>query len=86
MIPKWKVDSGSSHPVFSENALTVLQERYLRRDEAGDLVESPAEMLERVASAVAAPGKIFGDDVPYGKSVFSSGRSGLSFCPIPPRS
>jgi ribonucleoside-diphosphate reductase alpha chain len=84
MIPMWKVDSGSSHPVFSENALTVLQERYLRRDEAGDLVESPAEMLERVASAVAAPGKIFGDDVPYWEERFFERQKRLEFLPNSP--
>jgi len=39
---------------FSENALKVLERRYLRKDESGKLVETPEEMLRRVAENVAS--------------------------------
>ncbi|MCE5244018.1 MAG: adenosylcobalamin-dependent ribonucleoside-diphosphate reductase [Syntrophobacteraceae bacterium] len=38
---------------LSDNALHVLEARYLRRDAAGHVVESPLGMFERVARAVA---------------------------------
>ncbi|MHC4475418.1 MAG: adenosylcobalamin-dependent ribonucleoside-diphosphate reductase [Planctomycetota bacterium] len=40
-------------PELSENALTVLQSRYLLKDEQGNCVETPAELFSRVAAAVA---------------------------------
>jgi ribonucleoside-diphosphate reductase alpha chain len=47
---------------WSANALTVLQRRYLRKDEHGRVVETPAEMLARVARAVAAVEARYGRD------------------------
>ncbi|MEO0191558.1 MAG: vitamin B12-dependent ribonucleotide reductase [candidate division WOR-3 bacterium] len=43
--------------VLSENALTVLENRYLLRDEGGRVKETPEEMFLRVAKAVAEPEK-----------------------------
>jgi ribonucleoside-diphosphate reductase alpha chain len=39
---------------FSDNASKVLERRYLRKDESGKLVETPGEMLRRVARNVAS--------------------------------
>ncbi len=39
---------------LSANALYILQQRYLRKDAGGRLLETPAGMFRRVASAVAA--------------------------------
>ncbi len=36
------------HPAFSENALAILRERYLRRDDAGDIVETPYQKRHAV--------------------------------------
>ena len=40
-------------PVLSENALTVLQRRYLIKDNRGKCIETPAQLFSRVASLVA---------------------------------
>lgn len=39
---------------LSHNAVRVLQARYLRRDETGEIIENPDELFQRVARAVAA--------------------------------
>jgi ribonucleoside-diphosphate reductase alpha chain len=39
--------------VFSNTALSVLERRYLNKDEEGNIVETPEELFRRVASAVA---------------------------------
>ena len=40
-------------PDLSENALTVLQSRYLIKDEHGKCIETPAQLFSRVAALVA---------------------------------
>ncbi len=45
---------------FNENARIVLEKRYLRRDDQGQVIESAEELLERVARAVAEPEKARG--------------------------
>ncbi len=45
---------------FSINALRVVAGRYLMRDEEGEIVESPEEMFERVATALADVEKEYG--------------------------
>ncbi len=44
---------------LTPNALTVLESRYLKKDEQGDVVETPEEMFLRVASNIAQA------DLPY---------------------
>ena len=38
---------------LSENAITILAKRYLRKDEHGDPIETPEELFARVAHAIA---------------------------------
>ncbi|HOC82145.1 MAG TPA: ribonucleotide reductase N-terminal alpha domain-containing protein, partial [Synergistales bacterium] len=50
---------GSGSPVnrdqsLSDNALRVLEERYLLKDEDGKVIETPDELFWRVARSVAA--------------------------------
>lgn len=44
-------------PIVSENALKVLKERYLAKDDKGITIEDPKGMYLRVATAIAAPEK-----------------------------
>jgi len=39
---------------FSANALKVLEERYLLKDEQGKIIETPTEMFARIAKAIAS--------------------------------
>lgn len=69
---------------FSNNALKVLQERYLRRDESGRLVEAPLDMLRRVARAVAAPARQFAEDAEFWEARFLARLERLEFLPNSP--
>lgn len=46
-------------PHFTENALTVLRNRYLRKNEDGTPIEEPWEMFWRVARDVASASKLY---------------------------
>jgi ribonucleoside-diphosphate reductase alpha chain len=47
---------------FSENALRVLRARYLKKDEHGQCTETPRDLFERVARAIADPERLYSDD------------------------
>jgi ribonucleoside-diphosphate reductase alpha chain len=44
----------TSLSALSENAITVLERRYLKRDAEGTILEKPAEMFRRVAKTIAS--------------------------------
>jgi len=46
-------------PFFSDNAITVLERRYLKKDETGTVIEEPKDMLWRVAWIIAEGEKKF---------------------------
>ncbi len=69
---------------FSDNALTVLRERYLRRNDAGEVTEDAAGMLRRVAAAVAAPARTFGEDAAFWEARFLERLERLEFLPNSP--
>jgi ribonucleoside-diphosphate reductase alpha chain len=50
--------AASVNPCLSKNAVTVLEKRYLIR-ENGKMLEIPAEMFRRVAEAIASPDSRF---------------------------
>ncbi|HQO03603.1 MAG TPA: vitamin B12-dependent ribonucleotide reductase [Spirochaetota bacterium] len=54
--------SSKEAPALSENAGIVLEKRYLSKDEAGNTIESPAEMFTRIAKFIAS------GDFAYGKT------------------
>lgn len=47
--------------LLSQNARTVLERRYLRKDPDGKLLETPAQMFRRVAGHVASAERNYGD-------------------------
>jgi ribonucleoside-diphosphate reductase alpha chain len=49
---------------ISRNASLILQRRYLRRDSSGRIIETPPEMLTRVARAIAAADTIYDNSIP----------------------
>ncbi|MDD5653312.1 MAG: vitamin B12-dependent ribonucleotide reductase [Candidatus Omnitrophica bacterium] len=44
---------------LSENALKVLEKRYLKKDESGKVIETPEELFLRVSKAIAAADKLY---------------------------
>ncbi|MCK4757868.1 MAG: vitamin B12-dependent ribonucleotide reductase [Thermoplasmata archaeon] len=47
---------------ISENAMTVLERRYLSRDDSGKVVEKPEDMFRRVAKNIASAEANYGQD------------------------
>ncbi|MDD3150177.1 MAG: vitamin B12-dependent ribonucleotide reductase [Candidatus Gastranaerophilales bacterium] len=50
---------------LTQNAITVLEKRYLKKDKNGNSIEMPSEMFWRVASTIAEADKKFGKDKTY---------------------
>ena len=49
-----KTKTGSVPAALSENALRVLEKRYLRKDKQGKVIETPEDMFRRVAQTIAS--------------------------------
>ena len=47
-------------PQLSENAMRVLEKRYLRKDIDGNVTETPEEMFQRVAANVSSAERLYG--------------------------
>ncbi|MBW2039537.1 MAG: ribonucleoside reductase class II, partial [Deltaproteobacteria bacterium] len=71
---------------LTENALHVLQARYLKKDPEGHLVESPEEMFQRVAHHVASAEAIFDPRAKVGEVAedFYQMMASLEFLPNSP--
>jgi ribonucleoside-diphosphate reductase alpha chain len=71
---------------FSENALKVLESRYLRRNLKGELAESPDDLFMRVANAVAEAELAWGtnSDVEKWQGIFYESMKELIFLPNSP--
>ncbi len=65
-----KLEEGRVTIRLSENAIRVLEKRYLRRNEKGEIVENPEQMFERVARAIAEVEREYKGDVEYWAEVF----------------
>ncbi len=70
---------------LSQNAVTVLERRYLSKDENGALTETPEKMFHRVARAIAAADANYpGGDVPRSEEAFFQAMANLEFMPNSP--
>ncbi len=71
---------------FTENAIKVLERRYLKKDDKGDVIETPSEMFRRVASAVASADLFYDPeaDVKSTEEKFYSVLKNLEFLPNSP--
>jgi ribonucleoside-diphosphate reductase alpha chain len=56
------MSSARLEPRISNNALRVLERRYLRKDVNGNLTETPEELFQRVAANIASAERRYGDN------------------------
>ncbi len=68
----------------SVNAAKVLNQRYLKKDETGRVIETPAEMFRRVAKALAEPDAKYGGDVEATEEAFYRMMTSFDFLPNSP--
>ena len=69
---------------LTKTALKVLEERYLLKNERGEVVETPHEMFRRVARAVASADEMYGFDSYETEELFYSVMRNLEFFPNSP--
>jgi ribonucleoside-diphosphate reductase alpha chain len=69
---------------FSPSAQEVLRHRYLRKDHQGEIVETPTEMFQRVARAVAAVEANYHGNVAQWEETFFTLMANLQFLPNSP--
>ncbi|MDD5355789.1 MAG: adenosylcobalamin-dependent ribonucleoside-diphosphate reductase, partial [Candidatus Omnitrophica bacterium] len=72
---------------LSENAIKVLERRYLKKDEKGNIIESPDGLFRRVADAIASADKLYGkneEEIKKTSDEFCRMMSGLEFMPNSP--
>jgi len=75
-----------SEPKLTENALTILNRRYLKKDKKGSVVETPEEMFRRVAQNVAEADRLYNPSADIGKVAdeFFDMMTSLEFLPNSP--
>ena len=79
--------SSKIKPHLSENALIVLEKRYLAKDDKGKTMETPEELFRRVAKFVAAADFLYGkksDEVNRTADDFYDMMANLEFLPNTP--
>lgn len=70
---------------LSNNAIKVLEKRYLSRDAEGNIIETPREMFTRVASTIASADRLYGEcDVESLEKDFYNMMVNLEFLPNSP--
>lgn len=72
---------------LSDNALRVLDTRYLAKDEEGKVIETPEELFQRVAKNIASADALYGltsEEVMQTEKVFLQSMVNLEFLPNSP--
>lgn len=72
---------------LSQNALTVLQKRYLKRNENGEIIETPEDLFGRVARHVASADALYGkteSEIKHVEEEFYELMTSLIFLPNSP--
>jgi len=69
---------------LSVNSLQVLKKRYLLKNEKDEIIETPKEMLERVAQAIASVEETYGEDPEAAYTKFFEIMKNLEFLPNSP--
>ncbi len=71
---------------LSNNAIIVLEKRYLKKDKEGNVIETPADMFERVAKHVASAESLFNSpyDIKKAEKNFLKMMTNLWFLPNSP--
>jgi len=69
---------------LTENALKVLRARYLIKDQRGNVVETPEEMMRRVARHIAQAEKLYGEDAGHWEEEYYNLLASLKFLPNSP--
>ena len=84
-VAKVKPETTSSVEL-RENALTVLERRYLRKDSQGKVIETPEEMFRRVAKHIASAELIYDSkaDIGYWEEEFYQLMTSAEFLPNSP--
>ena len=79
-------ETGKAVIELSANALKVLQRRYLKKGENGELLETPEEMFRRVARAVAQAERLYNPAAPVEEweGTFYQLMTSLEFLPNSP--
>jgi ribonucleoside-diphosphate reductase alpha chain len=79
-------DTGKAVIELSANALKVLQRRYLKKGENGELLETPEEMFRRVAKAIAQAERLYNPAAPVEEweETFYQLMTSLEFLPNSP--
>ena len=69
---------------LTENAMKILNARYLLKDERGRIIETPEEMFRRVARSIARAEAIYNDNSEYWEERFYDLMKSLKFLPNSP--
>ncbi|MDD5005109.1 MAG: vitamin B12-dependent ribonucleotide reductase [Candidatus Omnitrophica bacterium] len=72
---------------LSENAIKVLERRYLKKDKEGKIIESPSEIFRRVSDAIALADGLYGKneaDIKQASDKFCHMMTSLEFMPNSP--